>query len=117
MNLLITALPNFHKREMVMITAIKNMEIQNSLKSASNIRLGAEVRLNKLYLRTGYGYYGKAFKSSEDNANLDYNSLSFGAGFREQNFSIDFAYTNFNYSQKYFLYPVDLRMLIRQWLT
>ena len=84
------------------------MEIQNSLKSASNIRLGAEVRLNKLYLRTGYGYYGKAFKSSEDNANLDYNSLSFGAGFREQNFSIDFAYTNFNYSQKYFLYPVDL---------
>jgi hypothetical protein len=86
----------------------KNMEIQNSLKSASNIRLGAEVRLNKLYLRTGYGFYGKAFKSSEDNANLDYNSLSFGAGFREQNFSIDFAYTNFNYSQKYFLYPVDL---------
>jgi hypothetical protein len=85
----------------------KNMAIKNSLKSASNLRLGAEFRLNKLYLRTGYGYYGKAFKSGEDNSNLDYSSLSLGAGFREQNFSIDFAYTNFRYSQEYFLYPVD----------
>jgi len=88
--------------------SVKNMAIRNSLKSASNVRLGAEFRLNKLYLRTGYGYYGKAFKSGEDNANLDYSSISFGAGFREQNISIDFAYTNFRYSQTYFLYPVDM---------
>lgn len=88
----------------------KNMELRNSLKSASNIRIGGEVRLNKLYLRTGYGYYGKAFKPGEDNANLDYSSISFGAGFREQNVSIDFAYTNFKYSQKYFLYPVDMNV-------
>ena len=81
------------------------MTINNSLKSASNIRLGGEIRLNKLYLRTGYGYYGKAFASGDVNSNLDYSSLSFGAGFREQNIYIDFAYTNFNYSQKYLLYP------------
>jgi hypothetical protein len=87
--------------------SVKNMEIKNSLKSTSNLRLGAEVRLNKLYLRTGYGYYGRAFKSGEDNSNLDYSSISCGAGFREQNFSIDFAYTNFRYSQTYFLYPVN----------
>lgn len=87
---------------------VKNMAIRNSLKSASNVRLGAEFRLNKLYLRTGYGYYGKAFKSGEDNSNLDYSSISLGAGFREQNISIDFAYTNFRYSQTYFLYPVDM---------
>jgi len=86
----------------------KNMEIKNSLQAASSIRIGGELRLNKLYLRSGYGYYGKAFKSNEDNANLDYTSLSFGAGFREQNISIDFGYTNIKYSQKYFLYPVDL---------
>jgi hypothetical protein len=83
----------------------KNLTINNSLKSASNIRLGGEIRLNKLYLRTGYGYYGKAFASGDVNSNLDYSSLSFGAGFREQNIYIDFAYTNFNYSQKYLLYP------------
>ena len=86
----------------------KNMEIKNSLKSTSNFRFGGEVRLNKLYLRTGYGYYGKPFKSGEDNSNLDYRTVSFGAGFREQNISIDFAYTNFKYTQTYFMYPVDL---------
>jgi Outer membrane protein transport protein (OMPP1/FadL/TodX) len=85
----------------------KNLSIKNSLKSTSNIRLGGELRLNNLYLRTGYAYYGKAFQPGEDNANLDYSSMSFGAGFREQNVSIDFAFTNYNYSQKYFLYPLD----------
>jgi len=85
----------------------KNLYIKQSLKSASNIRLGGEVRLNKLYLRSGYGYYGKAFQPGEDNADLDYTSLSFGAGFREKNVSIDFAYTNLTSQEKYFLYPLD----------
>lgn len=85
----------------------KNFNIRNSLKTASNIRLGGELRLNKLYLRGGYGYYGKAFKAGEENADLDYISLSCGIGFREQNMSIDFGYTNLRNSQKYFLYPLD----------
>lgn len=85
----------------------KNFNIRNSLKSASNIRLGGELRLNKLYLRGGYGYYGKAFKAGEDNSELDYNSISGGIGFREQNVSIDFGYTNLRCSKKYFLYPLD----------
>jgi hypothetical protein len=84
----------------------KNLNIKNSLKSASNIRLGGEFRLNKLYLRTGYGYYGKAFQSGEDNQDLNYSSLSFGTGFREQNISIDFAYTHYSSSQVYSLYPL-----------
>jgi hypothetical protein len=85
----------------------KNTNIKQSLKSASNIRLGGEIRLNKLYLRTGYGYYGKAFKAGDANENLDYRSISFGAGFREQKVSIDFAYTNYKYSQTNVLYPLD----------
>jgi hypothetical protein len=85
----------------------KNMNIKNSLKSVSNFRIGGELRLDKLYLRSGYGYYGKAFRQAEDNENLDYHSFSLGAGFREQNISIDFGYTNLKYSQKYFLYPLD----------
>jgi len=86
----------------------KNLYIKQTLKSASNIRLGGEVRLNRLYLRSGYGYYGKAFQAGEDNADLDYTSLSFGAGFREKNISIDFAFTNFSSQEKYFLYPLDI---------
>lgn len=88
--------------------SLKNSEIKSTLKSTSNFRLGGEVRLNNLYLRTGYGYYGKPFGPNEDNANLDYRTLSVGAGLREQNLSIDFAFTNFKYSQVYFLYPVDM---------
>ncbi len=84
-----------------------NLAIKNTLKSTGNIRVGAEIRLNSLYLRTGYGYYGKAFKSGEENAGLDYNSLSFGIGYRQQNVSIDFAYTNYKYSQTNFLYPLN----------
>lgn len=87
--------------------SVKNSEIKNTLKPTSNIRAGAEFRLDNVYLRAGYGLYGKSFKSGEDNSDLKYNALSFGAGFREQNFSLDFAFTNFKYSQKYFLYPVD----------
>lgn len=88
--------------------SLKNSEIKDAFKPTSNIRLGGELRLNSLYLRAGYGLYGKSFKSDDDNADLHYNALSVGAGLREKNFSIDFAFTNFKYSQKYVLYPVDL---------
>ena len=84
----------------------KNRIIKNTLRSASNIRLGGEVRLNKLYLRAGYGYYGKAFQPGDDNSELDYTSLSFGTGFREKNVYFDLAYTNYNYSQGYLLYDI-----------
>jgi hypothetical protein len=85
----------------------KNSIIKNSLKSTSNIRLGGELRFNSLYLRTGYALYGKPFQSGDANANLNYNSISFGAGFREKNISIDFAFTNYKYSQSYVMYPLN----------
>ncbi len=84
--------------------SIKNNAIKNTLKSASNIRLGGELRLNNLYLRGGYGYYGNAFKPGDINENQKYQSLSFGAGIREQNLSIDFGFTNLQNSQNYLLY-------------
>jgi hypothetical protein len=85
----------------------KNMDLKNTLKSTGNLRLGGELRLNKLYLRTGFGYYGKAFSEGEENENLYYTSFSAGAGFREQNLFIDFGFTRNQDSQKYFLYPVS----------
>jgi hypothetical protein len=85
----------------------KNDAISNSLRSTSNFRVGGEIRFNKLYLRSGYGYYGKAFEQSEDNANMDYNAISGGIGFREKSFSLDFGYTHMSSSQVYYLYPLD----------
>lgn len=84
----------------------KNLELRNTLKPASNIRVGGELRLDKLYLRAGYGLYGKAFQKGEDNANLSYNALSAGIGFREQRVSVDLGFTNYSYDQNYYLYPL-----------
>jgi hypothetical protein len=85
----------------------KNSGIKSSLKPSSNIKVGAEFRFNTIYLRGGYGLYGKSFAAGEDNENMKYNAISFGAGFREQNVSVDFGFSNLKYSQKYFLYPVN----------
>jgi hypothetical protein len=82
----------------------KNIAIENTLKSTNNFRVGGELRLNKFYLRAGYGYYGKPFRPGDDNENQDYSSISFGTGFREQNFYIDFCYNNLSNSQNYLLY-------------
>ncbi|HLP74250.1 MAG TPA: hypothetical protein VK155_15195 [Bacteroidales bacterium] len=86
----------------------KNDIIKSTLKPVNNLRFGGELRLDKLYLRGGYGYYGKAFRSGEDNQDLQYNAISAGIGFREQRVSVDFGFTNFNYKQKYVLYPLDV---------
>jgi Uncharacterised protein family (UPF0164) len=82
----------------------ENGNIRDMYKSASNLRLGAELRLSNIYLRGGYGYYGKAFKSSTDNKNLDYNSVSFGIGFRQQNFYFDLGCAMLSSNRLYFMY-------------
>ena len=87
--------------------SVKNDNIKSSLKSSSNFRVGGELRLNNLYLRSGYAYYGKPFAASDDNANMDYNAISGGIGFREKGFSIDFGYTHLGSAQVYLLYPLD----------
>ena len=102
MNLLIIVLHDFHETGDDYNYSDKNINIKNSLKPASNFRVGGEFRLNRLYLRSGYGYNGKAFKSGEDNENLDYTTISFGVGFREQNVSVDFGYSNLKILRKIF---------------
>jgi hypothetical protein len=82
----------------------ENQEIKNSLGTSSNIRLGAEVRLSNIYLRGGYGYYGKAWKAGQENENQAFNSLSFGLGFREQNLFADFGFSTTANKDKYILY-------------
>jgi len=82
----------------------ENQSIKDILRSASNLRLGAEFRLSNLYLRGGYSYYGKAFMASEDNKDLDYSGLSFGVGTRQKNFYFDLSYSILSGTSKYFMY-------------
>ena len=85
----------------------KNNEIKDAFKSASNFKIGGEYRISNLYLRGGYGYYGKPFKSRETNADLDYMTLSCGVGLRTKNVSFDFGYVNYRSKQYYYLYHLD----------
>ncbi len=86
----------------------KNKAIKSSLKTVSNFRSGAEIRLNRLYFRAGYGFYGKAYHKGDLNENVHYNSFSCGVGFREQNLFVDIGFTNLRNSQKYVLYSSAL---------
>ena len=87
-----------------MITVKRILRSKIPLNRYSNIRVGGEFRFNKIYLRGGYGYYGKAFKTGEVNDDMVNRSISFGAGFREQNINIDFGFTNLRNEQNYILY-------------
>lgn len=85
----------------------KNRKIKDDLKPTGNIRIGGEVRKDKLYLRGGFGYYGKPFNQGEPrqvNRDMDHRSLSIGLGFREQNLNLDFGYTNLKTNQNYILF-------------
>jgi hypothetical protein len=90
----------------------KNQMIKKTLQPVSNIRIGGEYRFNRLYARGGYAYYGQAFGKGDNNAALNYNSISFGTGFREQNVSIDFGYTRLLNSEKYLLYDSTVETAI-----
>jgi hypothetical protein len=90
----------------------KNKDIKKDLKSVSNIRMGAEFRLNKLYLRGGYGLYGKAWKEGIINEDLLYHSISFGLGLREQNISVDLGYSTIINSERYTLYDANIETVV-----
>jgi hypothetical protein len=82
----------------------ENGDIKDMFKPASNLRLGAEFRISNVYLRGGYSYYGKAFRSGTDNKDLDYNTLSFGIGMRHQNLYFDLACSTLSSTSKFYMY-------------
>lgn len=90
----------------------KNATIKSTLNAASNLRLGAEFRLNRLYLRGGYSYYGKVWADQELNRDMDFISFSAGAGFREQNLYVDFGFSTMMNPQQYVLYSSSVESLI-----
>jgi hypothetical protein len=90
----------------------KNREIKNTLKAGHNLRLGGELRLKSLYFRGGYAHYGKAFDKDELNAGMNYNALSFGFGFREQNIYADMGFTTLNNSRKYIVYDSSIETVM-----
>lgn len=81
--------------------------IRTKYTSTSNIRIGAEGRLDPLSFRLGYALYGSPFKAGE-NKNATRTSYTAGLGFREKNYSIDFAYVLTKYSEYNYMYDATL---------
>ena len=85
-----------------------NTQAATSLRSTSNIRIGAELRTGPATLRAGYAMWGSPYGTGNVNADvLAQTDLSFGAGLRKENVFIDLAYVNSKYSNSFtpYSYP------------
>ncbi|MEO6833175.1 MAG: hypothetical protein ABI378_11655 [Chitinophagaceae bacterium] len=72
-----------------------NNNIQSTFQGASNIRTGIELRLDNIFLRGGFGYYGNPYKSGNPSAErLDFSG---GIGFRFERSFIDLGFVHHQY--------------------
>jgi len=84
-----------------------NSTIRRKYTNTENIRLGAEVRLDPIAIRAGYALYGSPFKMG-DNRDANRTSYTFGIGFRNNNFFLDFAYVFTTYKEVGYLYDPQI---------
>jgi len=83
----------------------ENEAVSERFKAASNLRVGAEVRLmSSYYIRGGYALYSSPYAADEPNAGNNLNVFSGGVGYRDQYYYIDFGFARSGWDQAYFLY-------------
>jgi hypothetical protein len=87
----------------------ENQGVEAIYRSTINLKTGAELRINKLYLRGGFGYYGSPYKASEINFDAHQYNYSAGIGFRDKNVLVGFAWSYKIYDERYILYQMDGR--------
>jgi opacity protein-like surface antigen len=85
----------------------ENKNIRSKYTVASNLRVGAEARIQPMSVRIGYALYGNPYKPAEkmDGTRTSYTA---GIGFREDNFFVDFAYVYTQWNEDYYLYDPDV---------
>lgn len=69
------------------------------------IRAGAELRLNRFYLRGGYAFQTSGLNGNFEQTNT--NMVSIGAGYRANDLSIDFVYAVRNTTQDVYFYDAQ----------
>jgi len=82
----------------------ENTVIDNLFGTASNLRLGGELKLGSIYMRGGYGYYGSPFATGEENVDANRNVFSGGLGYRNRSFFVDAGYSYSSSQIKYYMY-------------
>ncbi|TNE31114.1 MAG: hypothetical protein EP346_01960 [Bacteroidetes bacterium] len=77
-----------------------NEDIDNQLKGVQDIRVGGELRLDKMFLRGGYHYTSTPFKTSEPVAY----QYSLGWGYKANQWGVDLTYSRKVRSDSFYLY-------------
>lgn len=80
-----------------------NSGIENTFTGASNIRLGGELKADRLYIRAGYAYYGSPYKEESVN-DCAWNYITFGLGYKGKVCNFDIAYAYGKQKSKYYVY-------------
>jgi hypothetical protein len=80
----------------------ENGYIKDLYKSTGNIRIGTEWKAGIFALRGGYSLYGSPYKDSGIDASRQ--GYSLGAGVRQNNYFIDFAFNHSKYADDYYTY-------------
>lgn len=83
----------------------QNQQIKNIYQSASNVRLGLELRFDKLFVRGGYGFYGSPYQAEKYQSNRS--NISAGLGYRFDNMFLDFGLVNSNFTTSAQPYVLD----------
>lgn len=91
---------------------IENEYAKSVFKPAFNLRLGSEIILmSTLYLRGGIGYYGKAFKESNEVENTGDLLISGGAGLKTKKYQMDLAYKHRLSSKNYYAFSYSTTLV------
>lgn len=84
-----------------------NDRIRGLYQSVMNVRLGGELRYNKMRLRAGYHLMPDPFVSEQNGAGRSWQTVSAGVGYRQQNFFVDVTGTLGTGSNSYRPYRVS----------
>lgn len=82
----------------------ENRDIQNTYQATHNFRFGTEWWYENFGIRGGYAISQSPFQSALNDAGQ--NTISFGIGYKEKAFSLDFGYSLTKSEEAYYLYQI-----------
>jgi long-subunit fatty acid transport protein len=83
-----------------------NKTISKKYSQTSNLRVGAEVNIENVFVRTGYAMYGSPFGNTFS-GKFTRTTYSGGLGFRNKNWAFDIGFVRSMYDEDYFMYNSD----------
>ena len=82
----------------------ENELIKQIYSNAINAKLGAEFRMDGLYFRGGFAYFGSPYGNTEVNFDADRYNISAGFGIRDESFFFDIAVQRTYYEERQIQY-------------